>query len=89
MTISCSQCQKRFVNADDQLIMRAVHHGYREAELNYTWQLFLVAGGSLTPVDGKDYGLLFKFVLHQYGMCQDFCRCINFSSRYNIILFSG
>ena len=52
MTLSCSECDDGLINSDQRLIVEARHPGHREADLDYSWKLYIVADGS-APAPGK------------------------------------
>jgi len=46
VAVSCPLCQDGVVNADRRLLLQAGHHGYKEEELEFEWQLYFIADGS-------------------------------------------
>ena len=53
LTIRCPKCRMKLVEVDDQLMFQAVHNGFSEKVLLYSWQLFRVAGGSASQIQGS------------------------------------
>lgn len=53
VTIECPKCREVFVNSNDQLTLEAVHSGYNERDLNYTWHLSEIVGSESSHSNGK------------------------------------
>jgi len=47
--VQCSDCKSGIVNADQRVVLEAIHPLYREDELEYTWVLEQVNDGSYSP----------------------------------------
>ena len=39
VNLACKECEDELVNSDQRLVVEATHLGYKEDELEYTWQV--------------------------------------------------